>query len=727
MREVFKKLWEGMLLVAFLVVCVPQTVEATQVDSGDSTGIVDVTTTGLEIDDATLESTYIAGEGTITWKPATKDSNGNVTSPAVLTLNNATITKEEGYECIYILSDTDVKVEVIGTNKIISRTAWDALYIRRLTESDELISVTLTGTGTLHMESNDSYYGMTLEADASITGGVTISAPKNNIQTNKLTVDNANVSSGALILGSALHVKSGSVDGAFMIIGGENDGDIIIDKGATLNAGFIGLYGDMQNAGELNAVVSTDEAPTSMAVHGDVTLNEVSNSYVSNAGTVTITEGATLTVPEGTTLDLSDKELSFESNSTLQVEGTVELPAGTTTEDIAKMNLTGDGAVVVAGASDTEEEKIYTTEGKELNVVAGLDFTNVGTGNGQTVATGSGYTWDATTKTLTLSGAYIDGSLNLPAGSKVVVSGINIVTGDVTVAGTVSDAFTLSGEGKITSASKKYVSHIYGEPTFTWTETEDGYTAKAAFVCQGGEDTQTVDATVKETARSTDGKVTYEAQVTFDGKEYTESKTAAIPLSKMAGVQVEDAKSKAIYKVTSATATGGTVEYVKPKSKNVKKVTIPKTITINGLTYKVTSIAAKAFKGYKKLSKVTIGNNVKTIGKEAFSGCKKLKTVKMGSKVTTIGNKAFYNCSKLTSITIPSKVTKIGKSAFEKCKKLKTVTIKTKKLTAKKVGAKAFKSIKSTATIKVPKKKYKTYKSMLYKKGVGKKATFKKI
>ncbi len=153
---------------------------------------------------------------------------------------------------------------------------------------------------------------------------------------------------------------------------------------------------------------------------------------------------------------------------------------------------------------------------------------------------------------------------------------------------------------------------------------------------------------------------------------------------------------------------------------------IPGTLKVGGNTYTITSIAKAAFKNNKKLTKVTIGNNIKTIGEEAFSGCKNLKTVKLGKNITAIGDKAFYNCGKITSITIPSKVNKIGKQAFYKCKKLKKITVKTSKLTSKNVGSKAFKGIYSKAVIKVPKSKLKTYKTLLRKKGIGKKAIIKK-
>lgn len=738
MRENFKKLWKGMLLVALMVVCVSKVAQATEVE--------DVTTTGLYIDIETEESTYKAGSGTISWIPTVVDGEGNVTSPAKLILNNATIEAEEG---IYIWYGRDITVEVIGANQI---TCEDGFALE-FEGGDEPISVTVIGDGTLDMETDNPYneqFGMRVVGDLYVTGGVAISIPKAGIWIYDLIMDEAQLTCDKLVVTQKLHVKRGTLNVKDAEISGWSQ-SAIIEKEATVNAEylilyedlwnkgevnavFIGLHEDMKNEGILNAVVSTADAAFTMTVYGDVVLDDgedVSKQLIEFGNTVVISEGATLTVPEGTGLDLSEKDLTFATDSSLVIEGEVVLPADTTAEDIAKMNLTGAGVVVVAGASDAEE-KVYTTEGNELNAVSGLDFTNVGLGEGQTASTGDGYTWDATSKTLNLSNAYIDGSLNLPTGSKIVVSGVNIVRGDVTVAGTVSDAFTLSGEGSIASSGgKKYVSHSYKEPTFTWTKTENGYTAKATFVCQGGEDTQVVDAKVTATTTdatyTADGKVIYEAKVTFDGKDYTDSKEEVIPKNELMGVQIDDVKSKAIYKVTNITATGGTVEYVKSKSKSVNIVSIPKTITMDGLTFKVTSIGAKAFKGYKKLTKVTIGNNVKNIGKEAFSGCKKLKTVKLGSNVTTLGDKAFYNCVKITSITIPSKVSKIGKSTFEKCKKLNTVTIKSKKLAAKKVGAKAFKGIKSTATVKVPKKKYKTYKSMLQKKGVSKKARFKKI
>ena len=184
---------------------------------------------------------------------------------------------------------------------------------------------------------------------------------------------------------------------------------------------------------------------------------------------------------------------------------------------------------------------------------------------------------------------------------------------------------------------------------------------------------------------------------------------------------------KAEYVVTKSAKTGAEVAYTKLKNKKATSVSIPETIKKNGITYKVTSVADSAFANNKKLTKVTIGGNVKTIGKKAFYKNTKLKTVTLGKNITTIGDKAFYKCTSLKKITIPSKVKKIGKQAFYGCSKLKTITIKTTKLTGKKIGSKAFGKISAKATFKVPKKKLSAYKKVLKSKGISKKTVIKKI
>lgn len=180
------------------------------------------------------------------------------------------------------------------------------------------------------------------------------------------------------------------------------------------------------------------------------------------------------------------------------------------------------------------------------------------------------------------------------------------------------------------------------------------------------------------------------------------------------------------YVVTGVQAEKATVECTGLPNRNKKQVAIPASITVDGVTYKVTGIAENAFKNNKSLTKVTIGSNVTTIRVGAFSGCSKLKSVTIGKNVTTIGNRAFYKCSSFARIVIPAKVKKIGKQAFYGCKKLKRITVKTTKLSSKTVGKKAFSGISKKAVVKVPKRKLKAYKKLLVAKGIHKKAKIKK-
>ena len=169
------------------------------------------------------------------------------------------------------------------------------------------------------------------------------------------------------------------------------------------------------------------------------------------------------------------------------------------------------------------------------------------------------------------------------------------------------------------------------------------------------------------------------------------------------------------YKVTKQ---GTAVAFVKTKSKS-KTITIPATIKIGNTTHKVTSIAANALKGNKKLTKVTIGKNVTSIGKGAFQNCTALTKITVPDKVTSIGDLAFSGCKKMTTVTLGKGVKKIGKETFKGNSKLSSITIKSTAL--KSVGKDALKGIQSNAKIKVPAKKLSAYKKLLKNKGQGKK------
>ena len=127
------------------------------------------------------------------------------------------------------------------------------------------------------------------------------------------------------------------------------------------------------------------------------------------------------------------------------------------------------------------------------------------------------------------------------------------------------------------------------------------------------------------------------------------------------GDVVQAASAK--YQVTNASKR--TVAYKAPVKKSAT-VSVPNKVTINGASYKVTSIAKNAFKGNKKLKKVTIGSNVTSVGANAFSGCKSLKTIVIKStKLKTVGKNAVKGINKKAVIKVPAKKLKAYKKLFK--------------------------------------------------------------
>lgn len=127
---------------------------------------------------------------------------------------------------------------------------------------------------------------------------------------------------------------------------------------------------------------------------------------------------------------------------------------------------------------------------------------------------------------------------------------------------------------------------------------------------------------------------------------------------------------------TSYTISGNEYKVSKPgaevilvrTSKTTKNVTVPAQIYAQGITYKVTSIGAKAFNNNKKLTKITIGTNIVKINSNAFFNCKNLKTVTIKSVRLTkkaANKKAFKNAHKKLVIRVPKKVKKIYKKIFK--------------------------------------------------------------
>ncbi|MGN0345150.1 MAG: leucine-rich repeat domain-containing protein [Lachnospiraceae bacterium] len=112
---------------------------------------------------------------------------------------------------------------------------------------------------------------------------------------------------------------------------------------------------------------------------------------------------------------------------------------------------------------------------------------------------------------------------------------------------------------------------------------------------------------------------------------------------KPANKNKELTKGTVVYRVSVSNPQNPCVWYVSNSNTAAKSITIPATVTINGVKYKVTRVDENAFASNANLTSVTIGSNVTTISAKAFYKCKNLSKVKINTKkLSTIGSKAFY-------------------------------------------------------------------------------------
>ena len=105
-------------------------------------------------------------------------------------------------------------------------------------------------------------------------------------------------------------------------------------------------------------------------------------------------------------------------------------------------------------------------------------------------------------------------------------------------------------------------------------------------------------------------------------------------------------------------------------------ITIPSSVTFNGMNYEVTAIGASAFMSCHDLTSVTIPKSVTTIKEAAFYYCTSLTRVVIPESVRVIDDWNFYVSSELTTVVLPSTLQYLGSECFGSCPKLSKVTCK---------------------------------------------------
>ena len=110
------------------------------------------------------------------------------------------------------------------------------------------------------------------------------------------------------------------------------------------------------------------------------------------------------------------------------------------------------------------------------------------------------------------------------------------------------------------------------------------------------------------------------------------------------------------------------------KYRNYSAITIPGTVTIDGVDYRVTEIGANAFNECYNLNNVTIEYGVEKIGNYAFQSCYNADFGQLPSSLRTIGDYAFQWCNKFNGV-LPEGLLTVGKWAFRSCYYMQKVVL----------------------------------------------------
>lgn len=233
---------------------------------------------------------------------------------------------------------------------------------------------------------------------------------------------------------------------------------------------------------------------------------------------------------------------------------------------------------------------------------------------------------------------------------------------------------------------------------------EDGYTGDE--VCKVCHETLNKGTTIPKTNSHEWGKWTTvrEATCTEKGEQIRkcavcrEEEIESLPLAKHSWDNGKVTKAPSYTKVGVKTWT--CKKCGKTKTTTLAKLPMPKAgtkVIVGGNQYTVTKVGSEVCfsKANDKARVITVPSTIKAKG--------------ITYKVTSIGTNAFKNCKKLTKATIGANVRVIKAKAFKNCPKLKTVTIKTVLLTKKTASKKCFSKVSKRMVIKSPKKVKKTY------------------
>ena len=399
-------------------------------------GAETVSTLNFCISPPTVETIYnINGGGTATWTPG---SNGVQNK---LTLNDVTMTDE--YNILKVPANTEIVL--IGTNKI---TATNGKAIWAMNAPLEI-----KGSGSL-------------EVTAPLTAG------DYALYSNTGSID-VNIG-GALTVNGSIRADEGTLS--------LQSGDDISVRGSVYGKGSItataGKSLDITNTSGTAVFASSCNEVSLAAKDGNLTVSGTGNDYACGIyGSTSASDGTTLKLHAAGDVSVTGTQYSMQGTA-LELSGTIPedstltaywvdsmtIPAGKTLINNGTIKLDKyPGAVTVYGTL-TNNGSIVDDKGASIQptvsgngvitVKASMDFTGKDTND-----TGEGYSWDSTSKTLTLTNYKVEEPYNgscivLPDGAKLVLTGENTLSSKNDVLIDAKGALEISGTGSLTGSAR---------------------------------------------------------------------------------------------------------------------------------------------------------------------------------------------------------------------------------------------------------------------------------
>ncbi len=105
------------------------------------------------------------------------------------------------------------------------------------------------------------------------------------------------------------------------------------------------------------------------------------------------------------------------------------------------------------------------------------------------------------------------------------------------------------------------------------------------------------------------------------------------------------------------------------------RLTIPESVTYDGVTYNVVRIGDNAFRMSYRVRQLTLPSTITTIGNKAFYFCTHIEELDIPNAVTSIGEMAFFNCFRLSTLRIPALVSYLGQGVIMKCTGLTRISV----------------------------------------------------